>query len=430
MKVSSNLKKLAKEFNKKNHQLYIVGGFVRDSLMGRDAQDIDLSSSMPLEDVESICKSLKFECKLTNKHLGTLSIFAKKEKYEYTRFRKESYNGKHSPEKIEFVDDIEIDASRRDFTINAIYYDIINDQIIDLCGGRKDLSKGIIRTAREPHITLKDDGLRILRAIRFASTYNFKIDRRTRLAMRIFRQNLLGISKERILNELKLCVTADLKYGIINNVFWENIIKLDLFPLLFNRLVSHTKKISKLDIANFYKLPKDARTVDFYFIVLKYFLKSHIKHTQLCYAINMILGMDGIKESTATIRLMEKIYLIYQNIECNVDSLNASINYLRLTDTSKQIIYSHLTQKGIDTLNKNISLVEGHNLPTSISQLKVSAKDLIAKGIEPRCISNILNTLYNQVLELKVSNSKEDLINLAIEINQTFTKLTTKRRNK
>ncbi len=426
MKVSNNLKKLAKEFIKKNHQLYIVGGFVRDSLLGRDAQDIDLSSAMPLEDVENICKSLKFDCKLTNKHLGTLSIFTKKEKYEYTRFRKESYNGKHSPEKIEFVDDIESDASRRDFTINAIYYDIVNDQIIDLCGGRKDLNKGIIRTVRAPQVTLKDDGLRILRAIRFSSTYNFKIDRRTRLAMKIFRQNLLGISKERILSELKLCATADLKYGIINNVFWENIIKLDLFPLLFNRLVD-TKRISKLDIANFYKLPKDARITDFYFIVLKYFLKSHIKHTQLCYAINMILGMDGIKESTATIRLIEKIYLIYQNIECDVDSLNASINYLRLTDTSKQIIYSHLTPNGIEVLNKNISLVEGHNLPTSLSQLKVSAKDLIAKEIEPRYISNIMNALYNQVIELKVSNSKEDLINLAIEINKTFCKLTTKK---
>ena len=179
MKISKTLQKLAKEFEKKNCHLYIVGGFVRDSLLGYNPQDIDITSSMRIEDVEKICQKLKFKCKIINKHLGTLLISAPKEKYEYTTFRKESYaRGMHSPDKVEFVDDIKLDALRRDFTINALYYDIANDEIIDLLGGKKDLEQGIIRTCNDPMITLKDDGLRILRCIRFASTYNFKLTKK------------------------------------------------------------------------------------------------------------------------------------------------------------------------------------------------------------------------------------------------------------
>lgn len=424
MKVSSNLKKLAKEFSKQNHHLYIVGGFVRDNLLGLEPSDIDITSSMPLEKVEDICKSLNFKCDIINKHLGTLLISTPKEKYEYTRFRKESYMGGHSPKDVEFVDDIRDDALRRDLTINAIYYDIQLGEIVDIVNGKKDLQNGIIRTANTPLITLRDDGLRILRVIRFASTFNFKIDKKTMLALKYYKENLLNISKERILNEIKLCVVSDLKYGIENRIFWDNINRLKLLPLLFNRMLDKFPKVDKKTIANFYSQPNELRLLDFYFIILKGYLNSHNAHNQLSFAINSLFGLDGIKESVATIRLLEKLYLIYQNIEHGVDALNASINYLGLTDNSKRLIRSHLSTLGLSTLDSNIALVEGHNLPTSISQLKVNAKDIIARGIEPRYVSSILNALYNQVLQLKVQNVKADLLNLAIDIHKTFINIT------
>lgn len=424
MKVSSNLKKVAKEFSKQNHPLYIVGGFVRDNLLGVTPSDIDIASTMPIDDVVALATKLGFGCKIVNKHLGTLLISTKKENWEYTRFRQESYIDGHSPNKVEFVDDIAIDALRRDLTINALYYDIQNDQIIDIIDGQKDIKNGIIRTANSPLITLRDDGLRILRTIRFASTFNFKIDKKTNIALKNFRENLINISKERILNEIKLCVVADLKFGIKNTIFWDNINRLNLLPLLFNRQLIKLPKIDKKTIANFYAQPQDLRLLDFYFAVLKNYLQDHNKHNQLSFAINSIFGLDGIKESSATIRLLEKLYLIYQNIEYNVDSLNASINFLGLTEPNKNLIRSHLSAKSIEILDNNIQLVQGKNLPTDISQLKISAKDIIAKGIEPRYVSSILSTLYNQVLQLKVQNIREDLLNLAIDIHHTFSNLT------
>lgn len=385
---------------------------------------------MPIEEAEKIAKGLKFDCKVINKTLGTLLISTKKEKFEYTRFRKDSYSNGHTPKSVQFVDDINVDALRRDLTINAIYYDIQNGQIIDILGGEKDLQKGIIRTANSPLITLKDDGLRILRTIRFASTFNFKIDKKTKLSLHYFKENLINISKERILNELKLCVQADLKFGIENTIFWDNINKLHLLPLIFNRMLAKVKKVDKKSINNFYSQPADLRLLDFYFIVLKKYLQSHNSHHQLSFAINSLFGLDGIKESTATIRLIEKLYLIFQNIEYNKDSLNASINFLSLTEPNKKLIKSHLSNKGLKILNSNIALVEGKNLPTDIGQLKISAKDIIAKGIEPRYASTILGTLYNQVLQLKVQNIKEDLINLALDIHKTFSNINSHKEKK
>ena len=431
MKVSSSLKKLAKEFEKRNHHLYIVGGFVRDTLLGYTPSDIDITSSMPCEEVEEIANTLGFTCKVINKHLGTLQIRNSKEEYEYTRFRTESYaDNSHTPSKVQFVDKIEVDCLRRDFTINSIYYDIHNDEIIDLCNGQKDLEKKIIRTVNKPMLTLKDDGLRILRAIRFASTFNFKIEKNTLKALNFYKTNLLNISKERILKEIKYCVVADIKYGINNTIFWNNILYLDLLPIIFNHSLHRKQKIDKESINNFYLEDEDNRLTDFYFIVIRSYIRKHAKHPQLSYIVNMLLGIDGIKESSAIIRLIEKIYLIYENIEYDIDTLNASINYLGLTPANKNIIYKHLSKKAKLRLDNNILLVEGKNLPTSIDKLKITAKDLIDHNIEPRFISSILNTLFNQVIELKVKNEKSDLINLATEIHKTFTKINSKENRK
>lgn len=431
MKVSSSLKKLAKEFDKRNHHLYIVGGFVRDTLLGYTPSDIDITSSMPCDEVEKIVANLGYSCKVINKHLGTLQIRTNKEEYEYTRFRRESYvDNSHTPSQVQFVDDIAIDYLRRDFTINSIYYDIHNNEIIDLCNGQEDLAKKIIRTVNSPMITLKDDGLRILRAIRFASTFNFKIDKKTLRALNYYKTNLLNISKERILREIKYCVVADIKYGLNNTIFWNNILYLDLLPIIFNHSLHRSQKIDKKSISNFYLEDEDNRLTDFYFMVIRSYIRKFAKHPQLSYIINMILGIDGIKESSAIIRLIEKIYLIYENIEYDVDSLNASINYLGLTQANKNIIYKHLSPKAKLRLDDNILLVEGKNLPTSIDKLKITPADLINQNIEPRFISSILNTLFNQVIELKVKNEKSELVNLATEIHKTFTKINSKENRK
>ena len=105
MEISKDLRLLAEEFEKNNSSLYIIGGYVRDSLLELKPNDIDVSSNLSYDKVCAICKKLKFKTIPINKNLGTLKIITPNEEYEYTRFRSESYNnGNHSPDKVVFVD--------------------------------------------------------------------------------------------------------------------------------------------------------------------------------------------------------------------------------------------------------------------------------------------------------------------------------------
>ena len=425
MEVCQELKSLSKEFNKLGHKLYIVGGFVRNSLMGLHDTDIDITSTLPIEDLNKIIKKLKIKSNNINPRLGTIQLRFNNVEMEYTRFRKESYgiHGKHTPTEIEFVSDIEIDAHRRDFTINSLYYDIEEDRIIDLVGGQKDLQKGIIKTTCDPITTLSDDGLRILRAIRFASTLNFSIHKSTFKSLKSFTPLLNQISKERILKELSLITTSDLKYSKPNTTFLNLCNKLRLPQYIFNSRLNSVKKISKKESLKFYTLNEKSRLVGFYILVLKNYFLGYIDSTQLGYSINMILGRDGIKESLDTIHTTEKIYRIFQNLEYNQDTLNASINYLTLSDSEREIILAYLSKKANSVLFDKISHIKSNNLPLNVHQLDITAQDLIDIGVEKKYISKLLSTLYNQVLNMCTPNEKQELITLAKNINETFNKI-------
>lgn len=419
MEISENLRKLAKEFNKTS--LYIVGGYVRDSLLGYIPNDIDIASSMPTDDVIKICKKLKFKCNGINKKLGTLSIVAGDETYEYTTFRRESYSQKnHTPDIIEFVDDIVIDCMRRDITINSIYYDINQNKIVDPANGQKHLQEKNITTTNTPEITLSDDGLRILRLIRFASVLNFKISKSSYKCMNKFSYLLKNISKERIRKEIELLCSSDLKHNNQNKIFLSTIEKLKLLPFIFNSSLARISKFSNKDISGFYTLSENARLVGFYILIIKNYLNSYTPVSQLFYTVNMLLGKDGIKESNDTIKTTEKIYTILQNLQYNNDTLNASINYLTLSDCEREIINAYLNKKSKSTLSDNITFIKSKNLPLSVHELKICAEDLIKEKIEQKYISKILSTLYNQVIEMKVLNEKDDLIKLAKDIDKNF----------
>ena len=425
MKENEELKLLSNEFQKKGHKLYIVGGFVRNTLMSIDSDDIDITSSLDVASVEKICKKLNFKCKSINPRLGTLQIFTTNNTLEYTRFRAESYSRTdgHSPSSVEFVDDIEIDILRRDFTVNCLYYDIEEDIIVDLVHGRKHLQQGILTTPQDPDKTLSDDGLRILRAIRFACRYNLKIHPRTLKSMITYAPLLKSISKERILKELSQIVVADIADHKTSNNMIAIINKCKLYKFIISATLSNMKGISKSTEKSFLSIPKEGRLIGFYIAVLMTYIKTHLPSNQLGYNINALLGLDGIKESKDNIHTTEKLFRIIDNLNNNDDSLNASINYLTLSNTERSIVEAFINKKAKHILRDNMLVIKDNKLPLSIHQLEISAQDLIDAGIEKIYISKILSSLYNQVLNLSVANDKKDLIKLAIEIHETFTKI-------
>lgn len=209
---SSELKELQSLFP---CPLYVVGGAVRDTLIGFDAQDFDLASELRSEEVFDILKNTRFRAEHNSLKLGTLSIRGH-EKYEYTAFRKDSYvdDGRHAPSKVEFVKDLEVDARRRDFTVNAIYASILTGEIIDPLNGIPDIKARVIRTVKDPHEVLNEDALRIMRMARFACSLGFEIDPKTQEVASERAPTLSSIAPERIKDELEKILKADTVYGV------------------------------------------------------------------------------------------------------------------------------------------------------------------------------------------------------------------------
>ena len=187
---------------KSKYKAYLVGGSSRDLLFGRDFNDIDIATNAPISFLE---KTFKVEDD-TAKNMGSIKINYKNLIMEITRFRKETYDNKSIYPKIEkYLEVAEEDAIRRDFTINAIYIDITNNEIIDPYDGIKDLFGFKIRFIGDPKIRIKEDPTRILRGIRLAYKMNFEIEQETKQAMVDNKQELSRLSKnkyEKLINKM------------------------------------------------------------------------------------------------------------------------------------------------------------------------------------------------------------------------------------
>ncbi len=160
---------ILKKINSLGYISYIVGGYPRDLLLNRKSLDIDICTSATPEDIKDF-----FEVVSDNSKYGSLKIKYNNNLFEITTFRKDYYKDSRYPQ-IEFVDDLLTDLKRRDFTINTICIDS-EGNIIDLLNAKEDLKNKILKTVKDPYISLKEDNIRIIRAIRFKNNLGFKYD--------------------------------------------------------------------------------------------------------------------------------------------------------------------------------------------------------------------------------------------------------------
>lgn len=208
--------------------LYVVGGSVRDFLSGFSltSSDFDLCAPISAENFSAIAKECGFLIDAVYKHTGTVKFSYASTKtnqqtqFEYASFRSDKYiRGEHTPAEIFFTEDILLDAKRRDFTCNAIYYDITRDTFIDPLGGQKDIQKKILTTVDNANKVFGEDGLRLMRLARMAGTTGFLPDTKTMMGATQNAALIKDISPERILAELRLILAADEKYGNKNGVY-------------------------------------------------------------------------------------------------------------------------------------------------------------------------------------------------------------------
>ncbi len=199
MRIPRVVREFAAPFLESGFQCYLVGGAVRDTLMGRSHTDFDIATDALPDQVFSLFRRV---IPTGIKH-GTVTVLFKGTTFEVTTFRTETgYSDGRRPDSVAFAPTILDDLSRRDFTINAMAYDLLRDEIIDPHAGRKDLAARVIRAIGDPAERFREDGLRPLRACRIASQLSFVVDEATRAAIPGALDILAKVSAERVRDEV------------------------------------------------------------------------------------------------------------------------------------------------------------------------------------------------------------------------------------
>ena len=368
-------------------EAFIVGGCVRDMLMGKTPNDFDITTSATPEEIQNI-----FEKTVPTgiKH-GTITVVLEGEPIEVTTFRCDGdYNDCRHPEKVEFVRSIEADLSRRDFTVNAIAYNPTKG-IVDLFGGIEDINSKILRAVGNHEKRFCEDALRIMRLFRFSSVLSFEIEEKTLAAALLKAPLLKQVSAERINAELTKLLCGE-KPEIITALIEKG--GLSHFGIAKTKSLERLKNLPpKIGIRLFAFLKySDGNLPDF---LTKFKASNQLKNEVLLF--EKFTGMPlaskaDIKDllNMAEAHLVED-YLNYLNAFCDMDT---SLQKAML----RQII--------------------SNNEPFKISHLAVGGKDLQSLGITGEEIGITLENLRKFVLNSPECNIKEKLLeNLNINRN-------------
>lgn len=197
--------------NMNGYKAYMVGGFVRDYLLGIESNDIDITTNATPKQLQGIFQDLD----VSSLEYGSVTLMVNKIRFEITTFRKEvQYVDHRRPLEVEYIDDLYQDLQRRDFTINTICMDK-NLEIIDFLNGREDLENKVVKTVGDANKKLEEDSLRILRAIRFSTNLGFDLDSNLKLAIDRNKHLLKTLSYHRKKQELdKVFASKNVKLGI------------------------------------------------------------------------------------------------------------------------------------------------------------------------------------------------------------------------
>lgn len=206
---------VAEAFAAAGRDLALVGGPVRDALLGRDTHDLDFTTDARPDEILAIVTPISSTQWDIGRAFGTIGARVQGENVEITTYRADAYDGVTRKPVVEFGDSLETDLTRRDFTVNAMALRVPEVQLVDPKGGIEDLVRGVLRTPIDPKVSFGDDPLRMLRAARFASQLEFSVDAATVEAIEALRDTIGIVSPERIQAEIvRLLQTDDPARGI------------------------------------------------------------------------------------------------------------------------------------------------------------------------------------------------------------------------
>lgn len=441
-KISDGAIFVLERLREKGQEGYLVGGCVRDLSLNRQPKDFDLTTSARPEELEEIFADKKLI--LLGKAFGTVGILVNDELIETTTFRADgTYKDGRRPEEVRFSKSLEEDLKRRDFTINAMAMDL-DGKIYDPYGGQVDLANKLIRAVGDPLVRFEEDKLRILRALRFAATYDFTIEEKTHAAIKEKSKDINQVSKERIRDELNKILLLDSpskgiylleETGLLEEIIPElmptvGFVQLspyhdkDLFDHILEtvdrtpkklhiRLAALLHDIGKVStmsvdengVGHFYghdklgaamareilkRLRYDKKTIESVSLLIDRHMKASPQ-----------MGPKGLKR---IIRLVGED-LIFDLMDLMVADLLA---------TKKDRDPSFLLER-----KKQIQEILDSKTLIDKKSLAISGRDLLDLGYkEGKFLGQTLDYLTDQVIDEKIANDREDLLKLARQIQE------------
>lgn len=439
---------IIRKLNEAGYEAYLVGGCVRDMLMGVKPHDWDICTSATPEETKEVMKNNNIYTFDSGIKHGTITAVLNKENYEITTYRTESeYSDGRRPDKVEFVRNIHEDLKRRDFTINAMAYNPLTDELIDDFCGYCDLNNKVIRAVGNPAERFDEDSLRILRALRFAIKYQFRIDDETSLCMHRQRGLLVNISKERITDEIRKMLTCG---NSVKNYFieYKDIIGTIMPDMIVCFNFNQNNKYHKHDVYEHIVNVVDNCKSNKFEIKLAALLHDIGKpkaynedmdgwghfygHPLISHEISQGILLNDFRVPNETLeRVLELVK--YHNME--VASTKASVKRA-LNKHGADFMYDWFILKQADMddhiypdknkhymldINKISSLMQqilDEQSCFSLKDLAINGKDVMnCLGVKPgKHIGIILNTLLEEVIDEKIYNDANVLTSRAIEI--------------
>ena len=398
MPLPSSVEYVLSKLKENGYQAYVVGGAVRDFLMGKTPHDYDLTSDALPSQISDVFKDF-YQEHSGEKH-GTVRVIIDHKPIEITTFRcDEGYTDYRRPDNVEFVKDVYIDSKRRDFSINAFYYS--EGHIYDFHEGLEDLNNKVIKTIGNPSTRFHEDALRILRAIRFSAKLGYEIESKTKTALLDCKEELNLIAKERILIELK-------EISSTSN-FFRNI--KEYFPI-FKLIIPCLDKIGNSidDIYNF-----DTKSYGDYIASLSaLFSLREINNDFMPW--RLFIKMDN--ESINAIKTLIKLKDINFNNSFDDDYINGLILLSKPVDINvfKNYLINLYNLKrfkndDIDFILNRVGILSKGNTPYSLKDLEIDGNDLLKLGIEKnQYFKEILNEVLLRCNQGDLNNNRNEEI--------------------
>lgn len=445
--------KSAKFISSLGENVYVVGGYVRNSLGGLKCTDIDLAGPTP---ALALTLPARTTMSMVNHRMGTAELIYDGVRYEYTPFRVEKYNpgGEHTPAKVSFTTDLFADAARRDFCCNAVYYNVNRDEIVDPLNGVRDIEQKILRGCNK-HV-FESDGLRLLRLVRLASELNYKIEGETARAAKSMSDQLADITSERKRIELDKILHADTANGVPNAHYrgLRLLKQLDLWRNLIPEIAAEEGVVQPAQYHKYDVMEHSFQSVRYAPAVHNLRLAALLHDVGKPYCLEKFGNFHGHEKSSGIAARIILNRLRYPKDVIEQVVRLCSLHMYDMRGDARESKIRIFVSQNYDILDKLVELIKADRLATGMvtleqvsgkhrfeevrdkmiaegapilkKSLRIGGKDLADMGFESEAISAALETLWKDCIINPLNNTPERLRKAAERLPKTPSELNKK----